>query len=54
MSLTSPAAAEADGQTFIAARTAKFVLLLEGAEGASEDSLLVLVQSFQDGLQPLT
>lgn len=42
------------GQTFIAAPTARHVLLLEGKEGASDSSLETVVQSFQAGLQALT
>ncbi|GFZ48448.1 hypothetical protein JCM24511_06196 [Saitozyma sp. JCM 24511] len=41
--------AELSGETFIAAPTARHILLLEGKEGASESSLETVVQLFQAG-----
>ncbi|RSH91619.1 hypothetical protein EHS25_008988 [Saitozyma podzolica] len=46
--------ADLSGKTFIAAPTARHILLLEGKDGASESSLETVVQSFQAGLQALT
>ncbi|KAL7423470.1 hypothetical protein Q5752_001050 [Cryptotrichosporon argae] len=45
--------AELNGKPFIAARTAKYVLLTEGKEGANVDVLSTVVQSFQAGLQTI-
>jgi hypothetical protein len=41
-------------QTLIAARTATFIVLVEGTEGANVGSLQTTVASFQEGLQALT
>jgi hypothetical protein len=41
-------------QVFIAARSAKFVILVEGVKGAKQDVLSTLVASFAEGLQVLT
>ncbi|KAK6906332.1 hypothetical protein L486_06105 [Kwoniella mangroviensis CBS 10435] len=46
--------AELSGKLIIASRTAKLVLIVEGADGANQASLENTVQSFTEGLQKLT
>jgi hypothetical protein len=41
-------------QVFIATRSAKFVILVEGVEGAKAPAVSTTVASFAEGLQVLT
>jgi len=44
---------EADMQVLIAARSAHYVILVEGVEGAKQDVLSTSVAGFAEGLQSL-
>ncbi|WVR08278.1 hypothetical protein IAU60_005325 [Kwoniella sp. DSM 27419] len=46
--------ADLNGKTFIAARTATFVLLVEANSDANVGSLESIIQAFQEGLQQVT
>lgn len=46
--------AELNGRVLIAARSARFVILVEGVEGAKSQVLSTSVASFAEGLQVLT